>query len=314
MKLTFTAILLLFMACCCAKVVAQVSIEFPTRLIIRDEGLSLLTYVDKSESAPLWQVEVPKGRDLQLIGRGLVMIGTENGFQEREVASGRLVRDVQSFPGTIAARMLRNGNVLLTGVNWCEKTGIVLQEISPELKVVRRIHFPGFNYARLTRETPDSTFLVTADGVVFEGDCKGKILWQAKLQGKENPHAWQAIRIANGQTLVSGGYTGDLQLFSKEGLYLRSVRAADSNNARFYSGVEVMPNGRILTANWLGHGPGHAGEGHHLVEFDMEGKQQGSWPALPGRLSSIQGVIVLDGADIRYLHVEDADGVLRPLK
>jgi hypothetical protein len=230
---------------------------------------------------------------MQLVGRALVMIGTGNGYEERELATGKRVREVKHFHGTIAARMLRNGNVILTGVNWQEKLGIVLVEISPEGKIVELINYPQFNYVRLVRETPDGTFLLTADDVVFEGDRAGNIIWQAKLEGREKPHAWQAVRVAFGQTVVSGGYTGDLQFYSKEGKYLRSVKAAAESNAHFYSGFEMMANSRILVANWLGHGPGNASKGIHLLEFDLDGVEHQGWRFLPEKFSSVQGVIVL---------------------
>jgi hypothetical protein len=294
--------------------IAQVSIEFPTQFIVRDEGLSKLSYIDTKQIQPVWQVDVPVGRDMQLIGRALVMIGTGNGYEERELSTGKRVREVKQFPGTIAARMLRNGNVILTGVNWQEKQGIVLVEISLEGTIVELINYPQFNYVRLARETPDNTFLLTADDVVFEGDRTGKIIWQAKLEGREKPHAWQAVRISNGQTLVSGGYTGDLQFYSKEGKYLRSMKAAADSNARFYSGFEIMANSKILVANWLGHGPGNGSKGQHLVEFDLDGVEHQGWRFLPERFSSVQGVIVLDNADVRYLHVENEFGKLVPVK
>src|SRR5678810_1266058 len=77
-------------------------------LLLRDEGMSKLSLVNLKDPKGDWQVDVPAGRDLQLIGKGLVLIGTGNGYEEREIASGKKVREATSWPGTIAARRLVN--------------------------------------------------------------------------------------------------------------------------------------------------------------------------------------------------------------
>ncbi|HYO22564.1 MAG TPA: hypothetical protein VER36_09165, partial [Flavisolibacter sp.] len=190
------------------------------KLLLRDEGLSQLAYVDLSDSTKNWYVKVPVGRDLQLVGNNRVLIGTGTGYEERDITTGNKLFEITSFNGTIAARRLRNGNTLLTGLNWQGKKGTVLLEIDKNGAIQRTINFPAFAYVRLMRQTTAGTFLIAADDTVFEGNTTGEIIWQAKLTGREKPHAWQALRLANGQTIVSGGYTADLQLFSADGNFV----------------------------------------------------------------------------------------------
>ncbi len=45
------------------------------RFILRDEGLSQLSYVDMANPDKNWYAPVPPGRAQQLIGNDLVMIG-----------------------------------------------------------------------------------------------------------------------------------------------------------------------------------------------------------------------------------------------
>src|SRR5678815_2531784 len=73
-------------------------------LLLRDEGMSKLSYVNTADQKPKWQVDVPQGRDLQLVGQGRVLIGTGNGYEEREISSGQKVNEATNYPGTIAAR------------------------------------------------------------------------------------------------------------------------------------------------------------------------------------------------------------------
>src|SRR5688572_19478010 len=77
-------------------------------LLLRDEGMSRLSFLDQQD-AVRWQVDVPPGRDLQLVGKSRVLLGTANGYEERSVVTGEKIEEVTAWPGTIAARRLVNG-------------------------------------------------------------------------------------------------------------------------------------------------------------------------------------------------------------
>src|ERR1043165_9544092 len=70
------------------------------KLILRDEGLSQLSYVDIAHPEKNWFVAVPAGRDLQLVGDGRVLIGTGDGYVEHDIATGNKVKELTSFKGT----------------------------------------------------------------------------------------------------------------------------------------------------------------------------------------------------------------------
>lgn len=285
----------------------------PRHFLLRDEGISQLAYIDESNSANNWYVSIPTGRDMQLVGNGRVLVGTGNGYQEYEITSGKKVSELTTFPGTIAARRMKNGNTLLVGLNWQQQQGIVLVELK-DGAVLRTIAYPGFNYVRLVRETPAGTFLITADDTVFEGDANGKIVWQAKVTYKEKPHAWQALRVANGQTVVTTGYAANLQIFSKEGTLVKTITAPEDVHPHFFSGLQVLSNGNYLVSNWQGHGPNFGASGVQVIELSQDGKIAWSWKQDAGKFSSLQSAIVLDGLDTQYLHVEDVNGKLAPVK
>lgn len=283
------------------------------QLLLRDEGLSQLSYVNLADPASNWYVPVPMGRDIQLVGNGRILIGTGTGYEEREIATGRKVHELTSFPGTIAARRLRNGNTLLTGLNWHGKEGIVLVEVNGNGSIQRVIAFPGFPYVRLVRETVSGTFLIAAEDIVLEGNASGEIIWQAKVAGMAKPHAWQAIRLANGHTVVSTGYAKNLQVFAADGRLLDSISGPADVNPNFYAGFQVLPNGNIVVTNWQGHGAAFGGSGTQLLEYTPQGKLAWSWKQDAAKFSSLQGVVVLDGLDVSRLHTEDKDGSLVPV-
>ncbi len=283
------------------------------KLLLRDEGLSQLSYIDIANPNKNWYVAVPAGRDIQLAGNGRVLIGTGNGYEEREIATGNKVYELTSLPGTITARRLRNGNTLLAGINWQGKQGIVLVEVDMSGKIQRTIAYAGFDYVRLVRETVSGTFLVTADEIVFEGNAKGDIIWKATVTGLPKPHAWQALRLANGQTVVSSGYAKNLQIFGADGKLLDTITGPAEVNPNFYAGFQILSNGNYVVTNWQGHGQKFGASGTQLLEYTPKGELVWSWRQDPAKFSSLQGVIVLDGLDVTRLHVEDANGRLVPV-
>ncbi len=284
------------------------------KLLLRDEGLSQLCYVDVSNSGKNWYVPVPAGRDLQLTGDGRVLIGTGNGYEEREIATGKKITELTTFPGTVAARRLRNGNTLLTGANWQNKKGIVLVEVDASGAVQRTINYLGFDYVRLVRETTTGNFLITADNIVFEGNQLGAIIWQVKITGVEKPHAWQALRLANGNTMVSSGFSKNFQLFSADGKLTDFITGPADVKPNFYAGFQILANGNYVVTNWQGHGPKFGISGTQLLEYSPDGKLVWKWQQDAAKFSSLQGVIVLDGLDINLLHTENANGALSPVK
>ena len=293
---------------------SQNSIHSDRRFILRDEGLSQLSYVDLADPAKNWFVAVPPGRDLQLTGHGRILIGTGSGYEEREIATGKKVNELTSFTGTLSARRLRNGNTMLAGLNWQSKQGMVLIEVDVSGNTKRLLHFPQFNYVRLVRETPTGTFLINADSVVFESDAEGKILWRAIIKCKRQPHSWQALRMSNGQTIVSSGFAANFQIFAKDGSPVTSITGPEEVHSYFFSGFQILTNGNYVVANWQGHGPTFGASGVQLLEFSPDGKLAWSWKQDAAKYSSLQGVIVLDGLNPDLLHVEGANGSLVAVK
>lgn len=283
------------------------------RLLLRDEGISKLSYVDLDKPEKNWYVSVPAGRDIQLVGKGRVLIGTGTGYEERLIVTGEKVAEITSFNGTITARRLKNGNTLLAGLNWQDKKGIVLLETDAAGKIIHTINFPDYPYVRLVRESPKGNLLITSDTAVFEGNSKGEIVWRARIAGPEHPHCWQAVRLSNGNTIVSSGFAANFQTFNKSGKLIDSTNGPVSAHPWFFGGFQILKNGNRVVTNWQGHGAGHGGSGIQLLEYSPKGDLVWSWQQDPVNFSSLQGIIVLDGLDIEKLHVEDNNGILSPV-
>jgi hypothetical protein len=277
------------------------------KLLLRDEGNSAVHYVDLADASKNWHQAVPTGRDLQVIGDGHFLIGTDNGYQECNLSDGKLVKDVADYPGTLAAHRLHSGNTLLSGVDFHGGKGIVLLEITPQGGMGRQIEYPG-NYVRMVRESGTDHFLFTANTQVFEGDLQGNIVWDVKVQGgPADPHAWEALRLASGDVLVSAGYAAGLQIFGADKQLKQTITGGDGAAPFYFADVQVMAGGNYVVANWQGHGAGNGSKGLQLLEYDPSGKLVWSWKQDASFVSSLQSLVVLDGLDTSKLAVESPE-------
>ena len=280
-----------------------------------DEGLAQLFYVNENAPAKNWLVPVgqPQARDLQLIGGNRLLVGHDTGYAEFDLATGKKLAEVASYKGVASARRLPNGHTLLTGVNLGGATGVVVLEIDAANTVVNKIVYPG-NYVRLMRQTAKGTFLLMTDTTIREGDATGAIVWEAKIDGFR--HAWKALRLPNGDTFASAGYGAFLVELDPAGKIVRKFGGKEETpaavKAGFYATFQLLPNGDVVVANWQGHGPGHGASGVQLLEFDKTGAIVWQWSEAD-KISSLQGVLVLDGLDTAVLH-DERNGIMEPLK
>ena len=279
-----------------------------------DEGLAHLFYVNENAPAKNWLVPVgqPQARDLQLIGGNRLLVGHDTGYAEFDLATGKKLAEVAAYHGVASARRLPNGHTLLTGVNLGGATGVVVLEVDAANTVVKQTVYPG-NYVRLLRQTAKGTFLLMTDTTIREGDATGAIVWEAKVDGFR--HAWKAVRLPNGDTFASAGYGAFLVELDAAGKIVRKFGAKgetpEAVNTNFYATFQLLPNGDVVVANWQGHGPGHGHSGVQLLEFDRTGAIVWQWSEAE-KISSLQGVLVLDGLDPAVLH-DERNGLMEPL-
>lgn len=259
----------------------------------------------------------PQARDLQLIGGGRVLVGHDRGYSEFEIATGERLRDVATYSGVTSVRRQPNGNTLLAGVNLtgeyaAGKERVTVLEIDPTGTPVSQTVFPA-TYVRLLRQTAQGTWLMTNQDVIREAEPSGRVLQEWAVPGLR--HAWKAVRLPNGRTLVSAGYGAFLVELNADGSVARRFAEKEAMpaalNARFYATFQLLPNGHIVLANWQGHGPDHGASGIQLFELDPTGTVVWQWSEA-SLISSLQAVLVLDGLDTSRLH-DERTGVMAAL-
>ncbi|HEX2877602.1 MAG TPA: hypothetical protein VHP33_40415 [Polyangiaceae bacterium] len=269
-------------------------------LILYDDD-GKLWYVNNAEPAKSWSVSSGSGRDLQLVGSGRVMLGKGNGWDEYQLSDGKQVAGQHGFAGTQSAHRLADGTTMLASVS---NNSILLKMVTSAGQVQRTITYAGYGYVRLVRPTAASTFLVTADTLVFEGDDQGKVLKTWTIPGK-GQHVWKALRLASGNTVIATGYNATLMVFGPDQSLLKTIGGKGGElsalDPHFFAGFTVRPNGNYFVVN--SQADSNNDKSVQLLEFDPDGKL--TWQQKqPATVRSLEEAIVLDGLDTSKLQIE----------
>ncbi len=330
-----TALRRLIMVSACLVVAAVRADPIKHDFLAIDEGLSNLMRVDEKEPKKNWLVHIGKAhpRDMQLVGAGKLLISHDKGYSEYDVHTGLLLKDISLYHDVSSVRRLANGHTLVIGLDFDQvkknkgdnplgdPTGrhVIFAEFDARDHLVSRTAYVG-DYVRLVRETAKGTYLCSCNTLFREGDGNGGWIREIPVEGFT--HAWKAIRLSNGDTLMSAGYGTSLKqgsTFMAEvdaaGKIIRRFGAAADVPAGvhpyFYATFQLLPNGDVVVANWQGHGAGHNDSGVQILEFDPKGAIVWEWSDR-AFVSSVQAVLVLDGLNPDLLH-DERNGVMEPL-
>ena len=286
--------------------------EIRHRFLAKDESRAQVHYVDQVEPAKDWTIKLPaKGRDLQLIGRGRLLVSMPDGYREYQLADQKLVRELHGFRGTESARRLPDGRTILArNIDH----GVTLQELSPDTQPLRKAVFPGFA-TRVVRVTPQDTIFFGSGPNLLEVNLQGETLHNFTLPS--GSWVYMALRRPDGHLLVAGGYNPSLFELDAEGRVVRTLGGKQSPDAaklgfHFFGCLQVLRNGHTIVANWTGHGANDSTKGAQVLELDADGKVVWSWHDAQ-RAGSIHGVIVLDDLDPTLLN-DDRSSVLGPVR
>ena len=284
--------------------------EVKHRFLAVDEARHQLVHVDQFDSSKDWTLPLPiKHRDIQLVGKNVVLLSSLEGFHEYDLAERRMLKEVKGYPGTVSARRLPDGRTILV----CNAPGVTLFELSPDGKELRKSTF-DVPTTRVVRMTPQGTILFGSANRVFEGDLEGNLLKQYTLP--EGVWAYQTVRLPSGNLLVSGGYDPRMLEVDPKGKLVKTFGPGQTGAEKdlglhLFAGFQIIKNGHIVMSNWSGHGEDDSRKGVQLVEFDSKGRVVWTWHD-PQRAGSIDGLIVLDDLDTGVLN-DDVSSVLGPV-
>jgi hypothetical protein len=285
------------------------------RFVAIDEGLGTLLHVDENGPSRDWIAPIrrPQARDLQLVGGNRILVGHHHGYTEFDLTTGTPVLTFAELEGVTSVRRQADGSTLIAGVNLAGIEGVsILTLDAGDHHLRHRATFPG-DYVRLIRQTSSGTYLMCCNDRIREGSPEGGYLREFPIGGFY--HAWKAVALTNGHVMVSAGYGAFMIELDAAGQVVRrwggKAELPAEVNPFFYAMFQILPNSHVVLANWQGHGPGLGGSGVQLIEFDASGSIVWRWSD-PARISSLQGIVVLDGLDTDRLH-DEREGTMRPL-
>ncbi len=151
--------------------------------------------------------------------------------------------------GTDRVLLMQNGNPAKAMV-MVKATNHIEQEL---ILPTRRPENPHGQFRHI-RLTSAGTFLVAhLDlGKVVEYDASGKELWSVAA-----PSAWAAVRLKNGNTLISGNQHGYVREVNPKGDVVWEINKFDLHGIELHTVQEVtrLANGNTLINNWAGSRP-----------------------------------------------------------
>ena len=170
-------------------------------------------------------------------GLRLVLGGEENA----QIKSGETLHDV-AYRHRLGFQAVARAN---PGVDpWIPEPGTTL---TLPTRVPAGVH-GQFRHVRMTR---DGHFLVAHMdlGKVVEYGKDGKELWSVAA-----PSAWAAVRLRNGNTLISGNQHGYVREVNRHGEVVWEIGKNDLPGISLYTVQEVtrLANGNTLINNWVG--------------------------------------------------------------
>lgn len=258
-------------------------------LVAVDEGLDRLIRLCPDQPGCEWTLPLKtKCRSLQVLPDGRLLVVTDQGWMEVLLRDGSVVRNRSLFPGgVISAQRLPGGETFCAGLNLMREHSVCFVVLDHDDKVAREVSFPG-DYVRRSTLTEEDTILFTCDSRVLEGDWSGGVRREFSLPGFR--HAWKAVRLADGRTMISAGYGAFVAEFDQTGRVIRRWDCREQVEAIrpfFFGDFEPLEDGGLLVCNWLGHGTDLGGTGCCLLHLDARSRVAGAWQE-PVRTSSLQ--------------------------
>jgi catechol 2,3-dioxygenase-like lactoylglutathione lyase family enzyme len=218
-----------------------------------------------------WEYPAPNCNDLWVLPNGNLLFNTGRGVKEVTRAK-QVVLDYQSKSEIYACQRLSNGH---TFVGECS-SGRLLEldlagRIVKEVRLLPEGKDGGHLFMRNARRLENGGFLVAHYGeqVVREYDPQGQKLREIPAAGA--PHS--VVRLPNGHTLIScGDQKGGARVFEVDGAGKTVWQVQGDElpgvSLKFMAGLQRLPNGNTVMANWLGHG--QFGRAPHLIEVTRD--------------------------------------------
>ena len=222
-----------------------------------------ITWEFKPVSTAVMFQALPNGNVVYAYG------GNPTGVMEVNRKGETVGNYVSKCQQVLACERLANGNTLVGEQGPCQAV-----EVDPKGNVVQTTklttseeHF--HRQLRCLHQLKDGHLLAAHEGeaAIREYDPSGSVVWEYK--GVEN--TFEALRLANGNTLISGATQKRLLEVTPEGKIVWELKAEDAPelNLTWVTSLQVLGNGNYLVCNFL---RGQEGKGAHAFEVTPQKK------------------------------------------
>jgi hypothetical protein len=204
-----------------------------------------------------WQYDgATNANDIWVLPGGNLLFNTGRGVKE-VTRDKKIVFHYDSSSEIFACQRLTNGN---TFIGECDAARLL--EVDPDGKIVKALRLlpegqdGGHAYMRNARRLDNGNYLVAHYGaqVVREYDPQGKVVREIPAAG--GPHS--VVRLPNDNTLIAcADGKGGSRVFEVDpaGKTVWQVKDGDlpGVSLKFMAGLQRLPNGNTVMADWLGH-------------------------------------------------------------
>jgi len=182
---------------------------------------------------------------------------------------GTEIHSIQSI-GKDRVLIMRNGNPAQAMIfNTASNT---VERVIPIPTTVKGTH----GQFRHIRMTPAGTILVPhmSEGKVVEYDLNGRVVWSVSA-----PHPWQAVRLKNGDTLISGDAAKYVREVDLKGETVWELSQADVPGIRLgnIQSAGRLANGNTVLCNWIAGHNDYANWTNSIQVFEVTPSKKVVW-------------------------------------
>ena len=244
--------------------------------VATDESGQQLIYVDEATPGNDWTVPLPGNRDLQLSGKGTVLVSVPTGYREYDLKTGKMLKAVTVDLAIRSLVRLDNGHTLLGGING------VIELDKADKEVVRHATDMG-GYFRLLRVAKNGNLLYTASKTsVREQKPGGETVRELDLTSltPESAKPYFMEEMADGGYVISTGFGATILMVDKDWKLIKSYGGkgkVEGIATHFFADAQQLANGHVVVAHWTGHKREDSRKAPQAIEFDQDGKVVWTW-------------------------------------
>ena len=253
------------------------------------------------EGKIVWEFKVPKCHDAWMLANGNVLAayaGRGVGGAMEISPEKKIVWKYELKGEVHATQRLADGNTLVSD---CTRGRLI--EVSKAGKIVKEVKLKyktgGHGMMRHARKLKSGNYLVAhhKNNVVREYAPDGKVVLEIETEAP----VFSAVRLANGNTMCCDWFL--LKEVDPKGKVVWSMAKKDiaeqlvpggkemEGGQALMTGIQVLPNGNIVIANYFGHGKGS----HGAVLFEVTREKKVVWQYTDKKATgAVTGVHIID--------------------